>query len=653
VVRMRVVMSGAYVIALATMVTTLVQGAWEPIGPPGGDVRDITADPRDPRAAYLGTSDGALYRSEDAGIRWTRLTPGLARRGVSLDDVIVTRSGDLLVGYWTVAGIGGGVAFSNDGGRSFAPFPGIEGHSVRGLAVAPSDPRIYVAVALDGVFRSDDAGASWRRISPPVDPSLPADRPALRNFGSVAVEPTNADVVYAGTWRLSWKSADGGKAWRLMPVGMIPDSDVMTLTIDRRSPTRVYATACSGIYRSIDGAAHWSRIQGIPASSRRTRAFLQDPRRAEVFYAGTTEGLWISEDDTRTWRRLSAPDLVVNAIEVLADGTILLGCDGLGVVRSTDGGVTWTASVTGPFERSVTCVFVDAEGNRVVGGVAADRAHGGVWATTWPNIEWRRLGAGLEAREVLVLTRASLGLLAGTDDGLFVLDDSEMSWRRLDTVVAGVDLHPRVVDAAQARSGAVVLATTDGLLRSVDGGRTWTRQQLGESQSVRAVVATAHNGRLHAATPLAFYASDDEGVSWTLTAGTSGEGMVRRVLASPLDDEMLFAATTRGLLKSADGGRTWRIRGGGLPLADITTLVLSGDTRTLLAADHTYGGLYRSEDLGETWSPLSTEGLPSNLVWSLALVPPSGELVAGAATGGLHRLATTGAGGGGTSAAAQ
>ena len=650
---MRTVFPGVCAIALAAMSAAPAWTAWEPIGPPGGDVRAITADPRDPRVVYLGTSDGALYRSEDAGQQWQRLTPGLARRGVSLDDIIVTPSGDVLLGYWAVGGPGGGVALSGDGGRSFAPFPGIAGHAVRGLSVAASDPRVYVAVALDGVFRSDDSGASWRRISPPVDPSEPADRPGLRNFGSVAIDPTSPDVIYAGTWRLPWKSADGGKTWRLLPTGMIPDSDVMTLTIDRRSPTRVYATACSGIYRSSDGAAHWSKIQGIPSSSRRTRAFLQDPRRPEVFYAGTTEGLWMSEDDTRTWRQLTSPDLVINAIAVLPDGTILLGCDGLGVVRSGDGGATWTSSTAGPLERSVTCVFVDAERGRVVGGVSADRVHGGVWATAWPNVEWRRLGTGLEAREVLVLARATQGLLAGTDDGLFVLDEGETSWRRLDTVVDGIDLHPRVVDVAIVRSGALLAATTSGLLRSADGGRVWTRQQLGESESVRAVAATCRSGRLHAATPLAFFASDDGGLSWTRTAGAPAEGVVRRLIASPLDDKMLFAATTRGLLKSPDAGRTWRIRGGGLPLADIATLVLSGDARALLAADHTYGGLYRSEDLGESWTPVATEGLPSSLVWSLALVPSSGELLAGAATGGLHRLVPAASSGGLGSAAAK
>ena len=49
---------------------------WVPVGPPGGDVRSLAADPRDPRVVYLGTADGILYRSDDSGRRWRRLDPG-------------------------------------------------------------------------------------------------------------------------------------------------------------------------------------------------------------------------------------------------------------------------------------------------------------------------------------------------------------------------------------------------------------------------------------------------------------------------------------------------------------------------------------------------------------------------------------------------
>ena len=110
-------------------------GHWVPVGPEGGDARGLAADPRDPRILYLGTADGTLYRSDDAGRRWARLAPGFPLRGMSLDDIVVDSRGRVLVGYWEVGGSGGGVARSLDGGHRFERLPGIEGQAAHRLAL--------------------------------------------------------------------------------------------------------------------------------------------------------------------------------------------------------------------------------------------------------------------------------------------------------------------------------------------------------------------------------------------------------------------------------------------------------------------------------------------------------------------------------------
>ena len=241
-------------------------------------MRELAADPRDPRRIYLGTADGILYRSDDGGLKWHRMSPGFPHRGASLDEIVVDPRGSVLVGFWDVGGNGGGVARSDDGGKTFVMLPGIDGQSVRALAQAAANPDVLVAGTIGGVFRSADLGKTWRRISP-------EDQAELKNVESVAVDPANPDVIYIGTWHLPWKTSDGGASWELIHTGMIDDSDVFTMTVDRWNGRKVYATACSGIYRSADGAAKWTRIRGIPASSRRTRSFAQDPDNQDVFYA--------------------------------------------------------------------------------------------------------------------------------------------------------------------------------------------------------------------------------------------------------------------------------------------------------------------------------------------------------------------------------
>ena len=143
-----------------------VAQSWSPVGPPGGDVRSLVTDPHDPRIVYLGTGSGSVYRSDDSAVHWLRLLPGFPLADASLDDLVVDPAGVLYAGYWEVHGPGGGVARSDDGGRTFVVLPGIAGQAVRALALAPSNPQVLVAGTLTGVFRSRDAGQSmWSSFS--------------------------------------------------------------------------------------------------------------------------------------------------------------------------------------------------------------------------------------------------------------------------------------------------------------------------------------------------------------------------------------------------------------------------------------------------------------------------------------------------------
>jgi photosystem II stability/assembly factor-like uncharacterized protein len=594
---------------------------WTAIGPPGGDVRSLSIDPRDPSRLFLGTADGVLYASGDGGRTWTRRFPGFPQRGMSLDEVIVTVTGDLLVGYWEVDGPGGGVALSKDGGQTFRALPGVEGQSVRALAQAPSDPRVLVAGALGGVFRSEDGGASWRRITP-------AGHLELRNVESVAIDPQDPRVLYIGTWHLPWKTSDAGERWSAIHTGMIDDSDVFTITLDRRSPRTVYATACSGIYRSADAAALWAKVRGIPASSRRTRAFAQDAERPDTFYAGTTEGLWVSDDGTSSWRLVTRKDLVVNSIAVLPGGQLLLGTDGSGVLRSADRGLSWTGSNTGFSARQVSQVEYDAASGRLLAAIHADRQSGGVLAASLAGGAWERLAPGLEGREVLALS-ASEPLLAGTDEGAFALLGG--AWRPLPATESGRDLRPRVLAVARAGT-TLLLATPQGLLRGSVASGGLSRVPLGPT---REVVAVAASGELAlAATAIGVFESRDAGQTWTqVSAGLAGVDL-RSLALVPWEPRTALASSSGGLLRSADGGRTWS----GIPAllhADITSLVFDGAQRRALAADFGSGGLYESRDAGRNWRALSLEGLISPRIWSVAPLPGS-RLVAAVPGHGLH-----------------
>lgn len=609
--------------------------SWVPVGPSGGDVRSLAADPRDPRRVYLGTSDGVLYRSDDSGRRWQRLSPGFPHRGVSLDDIVVTPAGAVLVGHWEVQGSGGGVARSVDGGRTFTLLEGIRGQPVRALAIGPSHPDLVVAGSMNGVFRSLDGGRTWRRITP-------EGHPDLRNVGSVAVDPWDPRIIYAGTWHLPWKTTDGGRMWQPVPTGMIDDSDVMTLTVDRANTQNVFATACSGIYRSADGAQKWTRIRGIPSSSRRTRAFAQSPDDINRLYAGTIQGVWMSDDGAATWRLVTRDDLLVNAILALPGGTVLLGTEGAGVVRSDDGAATWTASNPGFSERFVSRMMFEPTGRRLLASIWGDRRHGGVFTAPGPRGPWNRLGTGLEGREVLSLAFHEETVVAGTDAGVYVWNAALDSWKRVRSVPGAVEIHPRVNDLVALPGGTYVAATSHGLSRSLDGGLTWKRPLVGLTGQVKVqavAAATKLPGLVVAAAPLGFFRSLDGGERWTQVSSGLGDGEAHRIAFLPGDDSVVFATTSRGLYRSRDRGETWGLATGGIPLADITGLAIHPDGRTVYASDFTWGGVFRSTDGGETWERLPGEGLASDRIWTLAVDPTAPERVLAASpTGGVHML---------------
>lgn len=619
-----------FLVGLAGSPGSVRADSWIPVGAPGGNVRALAADPRHPERIYLGTGDGILYRSDDGGVDWQRLDPGFPRRGCSLDEITVDPRGRVFVGYWEVHGNGGGVARSLDGGRTFAILKGVEGESVRALALAPSDPRVVAAGTLSGVFLSRDLGMTWARITP-------KGHPDLRNIESLAFDPTDPNVLYAGTWHLAWKTADAGADWAPVHQGMIDDSDVMTLTTDATNPGTVYATACTGIYRSLDGGGAWTKLRGIPFSSRRTRAFARGKEDANLLLAGTTEGLWVSENLGATWRCTTSRELVVNDVVAQADGTILLGTEEAGVLRSSDRGRTWTPSNKGFSERFVFKLLFDDTDSRLIVAVWGATRYGGVFVSSGNEGPWVRLGNGLDGRQVLSLALQGKTILAGTDDGVFARAPGASAWTRMKTLVGGKEAHPRVIELIAMPSGQLVAATSTGILWSPDGGRTWL-QALESGEVSDLAVSPGDSDLVVAVSKSGCFRSSNGGERWTQVSA-AWTVSPHSVTFMPSNDHVLFATTTAGLYRSTDQGQSWSRVNGGLPHSDLTGIAVSPDGGTLYVSDFTWGGIFRSANGGGTWDRMPTDGLGSDRVWALGVDPAAPDRVLAApSAGGLHVL---------------
>ncbi|HZD94491.1 MAG TPA: transcriptional regulator, partial [Candidatus Sulfotelmatobacter sp.] len=368
---------------------------WQPVGPDGGNVRSLTLDPKNPDRIFLGTSAGNLYLSIDSGKSWSRLAHLGSSSEMVLDHVVIdpADSRNIFIAAWNaqLPSSDGDLFRSRDGGKSWDIVADLHGKSLRALSIAPSNPKTLVAGALEGIYRSLDAGQTWQFISP-------ENHAEIKNIESIAIDPVNSDVIYAGTWHLPWKTEDGGKSWHNIKKGVIDDSDVFSIVIDQSQPANVFISACSGIYRSESAGELFRKIQGIPYSARRTRMLQMDPVDHKVVYAGTTEGLWKTTDSGLTWKRMTGPNVVIN--DVLIDprhpSRVLLATDRGGVLASDDGALTFTASNRGFAHRQAAALLVDRGDNSVIyAGLLSDKEFGGVFISHDAGQAWKQLSDGL------------------------------------------------------------------------------------------------------------------------------------------------------------------------------------------------------------------------------------------------------------------
>ncbi len=588
---------------------------WSSLGPDGGDARAFAADPKDPRHLYLGTTSSWVYETTDAGGHWRRLAKLGASDDFIVDNIFVDASDPktLVIGVWKVDERGGGIYTSHDAGKNWAPSADMDGQSVRALAQAPSNPKIYVAGTVSGIYRSNDGGQHWGKISPP-------ESNELHEVESIAIDPVDTNTIYAGTWHLPWKTTDGGQHWSNMKDGIIDDSDVFSIIIDPHTPATVYASACSGIYKSDNAGGMFHKVQGIPATARRTRVLMQDPRDPSAVYAGTTEGLYKTVNAGANWSRLTGPDVIVNDVFVdpTDNGNVLLATDRSGVLTSADSAKTFASANTGFSQRLVQTLLVDAkQPETLYAGVLNDKIYGGVFVSTDDGASWKQQAEGLAGRDVFTLAQASdAGIYAGTNSGLARLSDGK--WQATGDVVTrssrkvvtgkGKRRATKTVESAK-KTGTIqgrinnldlagaswYAATAKGVYRSTDKGAGWELTTLPVAD-YRFVAALA--SRSVAAGRTSLNLSEDNGAQWKAIALPTGFSGINALTLS--DDGAVWIGGREGVFYTKDTGTSWQqIKN--LPLGEIGGLDFDPTLKRVLVSSRTSTTIFGVDASGSPW----------------------------------------------------
>jgi photosystem II stability/assembly factor-like uncharacterized protein len=612
-------------LAISASVFALSSNAqnWRQVGPPGGTVISLAADPHDISKLYLGTADGHVFVSSDEGGHWQLLS----RIGTGQDDVvthiIVDRrdANRLYASTWSLYTGGGGVYRSDDGGRSWNII-GLAHETVRALAQSPNNPDLWLAGSLTGVYRSVDNGASWGRITP-------AGHEDLRNFDSVAFDSHDDNTIYAGTYHLPWKTSDGGKNWFPIVKGMIDDSDVMNIIVDPLNTTNVHAVACSGIYHSMNGGTQWIKYQGIPNVFRRTQLIRMDPTNENILYAGTTSGLWKTVND-KDFKRLTPTEWIINAliIDPKDPQKLIIGTERQGVLVSRDGGENFTPANAGFQHQHISDVAMDrTHPERALVELTFD--NDAFLATKDGGNNWATLGGGLRRTETRHIYASPNGWWASlTTGGWMKYDESAHKWVRAGLYVP--DVPEAAAATTKSKKGAPVkkvpvaksapvmsaylvndmtfghdawfAATSNGVLVSKDSGASW--KSVSKDATLRkpaqSVEISEDGNQVWAVSERNLLYSADKGATWEgkeLSFATAGNLKLHR-----LDDTTMFITTNMGLYASHDAGRNWNRQ----EVRDLSFQSVAGAGNALVVSLQKRG-LIASYDGGKTWQHMDDQ----------------------------------------------
>jgi photosystem II stability/assembly factor-like uncharacterized protein len=599
--------------------------AWERLGPEGGMVVSLAANVTG--RLYLGTTDGHIFVRERGANKWELR----GRVGSRMDAVVTHLECDpreeerIFAAVWyQEAGAGGGIFESVDGGRTWKPV-GLEGEAVRALELAPGPQEIFVAGTRSGIFRSADEGKTWERISPAGDVEL-------RNVDSVAIDPEDSNVIYAGTYHLPWKTIDGGKSWKPVVAGLIDDSDVMSLRVDATNPERVYLSACSGIYRSENRGGQWTKLQGIPYAARRTHAIAQDPQNPQTLYAGTTEGLWVTRDAGENWKRTTPKDWVVNAVLVLparqdVPQRVYLGTEAQGVQMSEDAGESFASANKG-FTHTVVRQLVGGQNAKLLalferGGqlMEESRDAGNTWTRLPVTGDGPQKVSLQDAGAIEEVFASPWGWLARQQSGqLRQCGESQGPWKEFKLRLVGVSnpwpsrkgaapgKKTTTVPAIVKRVGPAIAfsqqdlhaATDQGFLRCTSAGACTQLRAFGRSRDASALWVSPDGLVLAAVVEGKLALSLDSGETANWRDLPAGIRAVRWMdVEKDSEKTRIFLGTAEGVYASGDGDVGWKREKNGLPGGPVDQWLRDG---SVFVATMREGGIYVSRDQGASWT---------------------------------------------------
>ncbi|MHC4063096.1 MAG: WD40/YVTN/BNR-like repeat-containing protein [Planctomycetota bacterium] len=394
--------------------------SWSPLGPrpitdeywsgsddASGRVVSVAVHPDDPDTVYIASASGGVWKTSDGGVLWTPLTDELATLNhgcVTLDpsnpDTVYVGTGE-----YTTATSGAGLFRSTDAGATWIQISTAAqvGSTCSRVIVDPSDPLRIHLTGNDGYVRTTDGGATWTNY-------------LSGSASDLALDPEYPQRLYVGRHGDGiYRSTNGGTTWTKLTSGL-PSSNVHRIILGMAGegqatigPTPLYAAIINGgaglrgMYKTTNGGSSWTELANTPdfpyPQGWYDACVAVDPTDESVVYAGgvfpsyAVAGVIKSTDGGASWTDITVgtgggqlhPDQ--HAITFGPDGTVWVGNDG-GVWKSVDGGESWiNTNETLAVTQIYNIALHPSDPGRVMGGTQDNGTAGReIDPEDWPQI---------------------------------------------------------------------------------------------------------------------------------------------------------------------------------------------------------------------------------------------------------------------------
>jgi photosystem II stability/assembly factor-like uncharacterized protein len=610
---------------------------WTHVGLRNGQgIPALAVDPRDPNrvfAAVLGHPYGpneerGIFLTTDGGQNWQKVLykgDGIGGSDVEIDpsnsDAVYASMWELRLGPWEdgnqYQGSAGGLFKSLDGGKTWHPLTsGLPKGVIQiQLAVAPSQPsRVYAAVASErggnapgndvGIYRSDDRGENWQRIT--TDP-----RPAIRIGGGdlpvPKVDPKNPDIVYSASI-VTMKSADGGKTWiglRGAPGG----DDYQNIWINPNDPNIILLVGDQGALVTVNGGKTFSTWYNQPT--------------AQMYHVATSN---------------SFPYLVCGGQQ--ESGSVCVSSRGIdGEITFRDwhpvGVIEYGYAAPDPLNPDI----IYGAGRREVSRYSI--ATGQVQNITPIPLADPKYRA--DRTQPIMFSPINPHVLYSTANFLFKTTDAGQTWQTISPDLARkhAGVPPSLGNTASKdpnadRQRGVIYSlapsfknlntlwagTDDGLIWTTrDGGANWedvTPPDLTPWSKVTQLDASHFDDDSAYASVSRFriddlrpyiYRTHDRGKNWRLITNGLPDSPVNTVREDPVRKGLLFAGTETNVWVSFDDGDHWQSLQLNLPHTSMRDLVIHDDDLIVATHGRSFWVLDDIEPLRQLSAPVQTAGV--------------------------------------------